>query len=150
MDTNSKVDAIVAKYSKNRGQLVSILQDVQSEFRYLPKDALFRVSEQMAVPISQVYQVATFFRAFSLKPRGKHLISCCLGTACHVRGGLRILEKLERSLGISNGGTTRDMKFTLESVNCMGACALGPVIKVDDTYYGQMTTDEVDKVLSNY
>ncbi len=150
MDTNSKVDAIVAKYSKNRGQLVSILQDVQSEFRYLPKDALFRVSEQMAVPISQVYQVATFFRAFSLKPRGKHLINCCLGTACHVRGGLRILEKLERSLGISNGGTTRDMKFTLESVNCMGACALGPVIKVDDTYYGQMTTDEVDKVLSNY
>jgi NADH-quinone oxidoreductase subunit E len=150
MDTNSKVDAIVARYSKNRGQLVSILQDLQSEFRYLPKDALFRVSEQMAVPISQVYQVATFFRAFSLKPRGKHLINCCLGTACHVRGGLRILEKLERSLGISNGGTTRDMKFTLESVNCMGACALGPVIKVDDTYYGQMTTDKVDKVLSNY
>jgi len=150
MDTNSKVDAIVARYSKNRGQLVSILQDLQSEFRYLPKDALFRVSEQMAVPISQIYQVATFFRAFSLKPRGKHLINCCLGTACHVRGGLRILEKLERSLGISNGGTTRDMKFTLESVNCMGACALGPVIKVDDTYYGQMTTDKVDKVLSNY
>lgn len=150
MDTNSKVDAIVDKYNKNRGQLVSVLQDVQAEFRYLPKDALLRVSEQMVVPISQVYQVATFFRAFSLKPRGKHLIKCCLGTACHVRGGLRILEKLERSLNITNSGTTKDMKFTLESVNCMGACALGPVIKVDDTYYGQMTTDKVDKVLSNY
>jgi len=150
METNSKVDVIVDKYNKNRGQLVSVLQDVQAEFRYLPKDALLRVSEQMAVPISQVYQVATFFRAFSLKPRGKHLINCCLGTACHVRGGLRILEKLERSLEISNGGTTKDMKFTLESVNCMGACALGPVIKVDDAYYGQMTMDKVDKVLSNY
>jgi len=150
METNSKVDVIVDKYNKNRAQLVSVLQDVQAEFRYLPKDALLRVSEQMAVPISQVYQVATFFRAFSLKPRGKHLINCCLGTACHVRGGLRILEKLERSLEISNGGTTKDMKFTLESVNCMGACALGPVIKVDDAYYGQMTMDKVDKVLSNY
>lgn len=150
MDTNGKVDAIISRYDNNRGQLVSVLQDVQAEFHYLPKDALIRVSERMAVPISQVYQVATFFRAFSLKPRGKHIINCCLGTACHVRGGLKILEKLERSLGIRNGGTTKDMKFTLESVNCMGACALGPVIKVDDTYYGQMTVDKVDKVLSNY
>jgi NADH-quinone oxidoreductase subunit E len=150
MDYSDKVDAIIARYDRNRGQLVSILQDVQTEFRYLPKDALVRVSQGMDVPLSQVYQVATFFRAFSLKPRGKHLINCCLGTACHVRGGLRIMEKLERSLGITNGNTTKDMKFTLESVNCMGACALGPVIKVDDTYYGQMTTDKIDKVLKNY
>jgi NADH-quinone oxidoreductase subunit E len=150
MDYSDKVDAIIARYDRNRGQLVSILQDVQTEFRYLPMDALVRVSQGMDVPLSQVYQVATFFRAFSLKPRGKHLINCCLGTACHVRGGLRILEKLERSLGITNGNTTKDMKFTLESVNCMGACALGPVIKVDDTYYGQMTTDKIDKVLKNY
>jgi NADH-quinone oxidoreductase subunit E len=150
MDYSDKVDAIIARYDRNRGQLVSILQDVQTEFRYLPKDALVRVSQGMDVPLSQVYQVATFFRAFSLKPRGKHLINCCLGTACHVRGGLRIMEKLERSLGITNGNTTKDMKFTLESVNCMGTCALGPVIKVDDTYYGQMTTDKIDKVLKNY
>ena len=145
-----KVDAIVAKYAGNRGQLVGVLQDVQAEFNYLPKEALFRVSEDMVIPISQVYQVATFFRAFSLKPRGKHTISVCLGTACHVRGGVRIAEKIERSLGITRGNTTKDMKFTLETVNCVGACALGPVIKIDETYYGQMTTDKVDGILARY
>ena len=147
---DGKVDIIVDRYRKNQGQLVSVLQDVQAEYRYLPKEALFRVSEQMGIPISQVYQVATFFRAFSLKPRGKHLINCCLGTACHVRGGIRVLEELERTLGVARGGTTKDMKFTLETVNCMGACALGPVVKVDETYYGQMKTDKVDAVLANY
>jgi len=150
MDTNGKVEAIVAKYNRNHGQLISILQDIQTEFNYLPKDALFKVSEQMAIPISQVYQVATFFRAFSLKPRGKHLISCCLGTACHVRGGLRVLETFERSLGTGRSGTTKDLKFTLETVNCMGACALGPVVKIDETYHGQMTSDKVEKVLADY
>ena len=135
---DAKVDSIVSKYGGSRGQLVAVLQDIQTEFHYLPKESLYRVSELMAVPISQVYQVATFFRAFSLKPRGKHLISCCLGTACHVREAPRILEKLERSLGVPRGGTTKDMKFTLETVNCMGACALGPVIKIDATYYGQL------------
>lgn len=148
MDT--KVDIIVDKYGRNRGQLVSMLQDIQAEYRYLPKEALLRLSEVMETPISQVYQVATFFRAFSLKPRGKHLISCCLGTACHVRGGARVLEKVERSLGISRGSTTKDLKFTLETVNCMGACALGPVIKIDETYYGQMTSDKVDEILAGY
>lgn len=147
---DGKVKAIVNKYNGSRGQLVSVLQDVQAEYRYLPKEALVRVSELMGIPISQVFQVATFFRAFSLRPRGKHLINCCLGTACHVRGGIRILETLERALGVARGGTTPDLKYTLESVNCMGACALGPVIKVDDAYYGQMTTNKVDSVLANY
>ena len=145
-----KVDAIVAKYSGNRAQLVAVLQDVQAEFNYLPKDALLRVSENMVIPISQVYQVATFFRAFSLKPRGKHTISACLGTACHVRGGVRVVEELERVMAITRGHTTKDMKFTLETVNCVGACALGPVIKIDETYYGQMTPDKVAGILAKY
>jgi NADH-quinone oxidoreductase subunit E len=147
---NDKVDVIVAKYAKNRGQLVSVLQDVQAEFNYLPKEALFRVSESMCIPISQVYQVATFFRAFSLKPRGKHTISACLGTACHVRGGVRVVEELERVMHVTRGHTTQDMKFTLETVNCVGACALGPVIKIDETYYGQMTPDKVAGILAKY
>jgi len=147
---DEKVDIIVSKYSGNPGQLVSILQDIQTEYHYLPKESLFRVSDIMGIPISQVYQVATFFRAFSLKPRGKHLISCCLGTACHVRGGEHILEQLERTLGVTRGGTTKDMKFTLESVNCVGACALGPVVKIDDNYYGQMKIEKVDQILANY
>jgi NADH-quinone oxidoreductase subunit E len=147
---NEKIDAIVAKYERNRGQLVAVLQDVQAEFNYLPKEALIRVSESMWIPISQVYQVATFFRAFSLKPRGKHTISACLGTACHVRGGVRVVEELERVMNVTRGHTTKDMKFTLETVNCVGACALGPVIKIDDTYYGQMTPDKVAGVLAKY
>jgi NADH-quinone oxidoreductase subunit E len=104
----------------------------------------------MSVPISQVYQVATFFRAFSLKPRGRHTVSVCLGTACHVRGGVRVVEELERVMSIARGHTTTDMKFTLETVNCMGACALGPVMKIDDTYYGQMTPDKVAGILAKY
>jgi len=104
----------------------------------------------MSIPPSQVYNVATFFKAFSLKPRGKHLINVCLGTACHVRGAVRVLEKIERSLGIRRGETTEDRRFTLETVNCMGACALGPVIKIDGEYYGQMSTEKVDPLLEQF
>lgn len=145
-----KVKLIIDRYGRNRDQLVSILQEVQAEYNYLPREELSRVSELMGLPVSEVYQVATFFKAFSLKPRGKHLISCCLGTACHVRHEERIVEKLERVLKVKRGGTTRDRKFTLEAVNCLGACALGPVIKIDDTYYGEMDTQKVDEVLARY
>lgn len=146
---SDKVSLIVDRYGRNRDQLVSILQDVQAGPGYLTTEDLSRVSDLMDLPVSEVYQVASFFRAFSLKPRGKHLICCCLGTACHERKEEHILEKLERSLGISRGGTTKDRKFTLETVNCMGACALGPVVKIDETYYGEMTPDKVDKVLAD-
>lgn len=145
-----KVTAIINKYNADRGQIVTILQDIQTEYYYLPKETLTQISQVMKIPLSQVYAIATFFRAFSLKPRGKHLINVCLGTACHVRGAVRVLEKLERSLGINRGGTTKDLKFTLESVNCMGCCALGPVIKVDGEYFGQMKTDKVDPLLTCY
>lgn len=147
---DKKVTAIVNKYNGDRGQLVSILQDIQSEYYYLPPKALVEVSKAMAIPESQLYSVATFFKAFSLKPRGKHLINVCLGTACHVRGAVRVLEKMERSLDIKRGETTKDRKFTLETVNCMGACALGPVVKVDGEYFGQMNTDKVDPLLNQF
>lgn len=147
---DEKVTTIINKYNGDRSQLISILQDIQTEYYYLPKEALTQVSETMAIPLSQVYSLATFFRAFSLKPRGRHLINVCLGTACHVRGAVRVLEKIERSLGISRGETTEDRRFTLETVNCMGACALGPVIKIDGEYYGQMSTEKVDPLLEQF
>lgn len=145
-----KVSKILKRYQHDKSLLVSILQDIQVEYRYLPEDALVEVSRGLEVPLSYVYSVATFFRAFSLTPTGRHLINVCLGTACHVRGAIKILEKIERELGIKPGETTKDLKFTLETVNCVGACALGPIMIVDGEYEGQMTTDKVNPVLKNY
>src|SRR4030066_1580539 len=147
---NEKVRAIIHKYNGDKVQLFSILQDIQTEYYYLPKEALIQVSETMGIPASRVYDVATFFRAFSLEPRGKHLINVCLGTACHVRGGSRVLETVERCLSVKRGETTKDRKFTLETVNCMGACALGPVVKIDGEYFGQMSAGKVDGVLAKF
>ena len=144
------VDEIVRRFDNDRGQLVSILQDIQDEYRYLPKDALEKVSQALAIPLSQVYSVVTFFRAFSLEPRGRHLIKVCLGTACHVRGANRIIERMALDLDIDPGQTTDDLAFTLESVNCLGCCALGPVAVVDDSTFGQMTTDKVAPLLERY
>ena len=147
---DKRVAAIIDEYNADKGQLISILQDIQTEFLYLPKEALIQVSDTMGIPLSRVYSVATFFKAFSLKPRGKHLIDVCLGTACHVRGAPKVLEQIERSLGISRGETTSDFKFTLETVNCMGCCALGPVVRIDDKYFGQMKSDKVNSLLAHY
>jgi len=147
---DEKVAAVIDKYNADKGQLISILQDVQSELYYLPKEALIQVSDTMGIPLSQVYSVATFFKAFSLTPRGKHLINLCLGTACHVRGASKVLEQIERSLKISRGETTGDYKFTLETVNCMGCCALGPVVNIDGEYFGQMSAGKVDSILNKY
>lgn len=144
------VDSVLERYENDKSLLVSILQDVQAECNYLPREALIHVSQCLNIPLSQVYSVATFFKAFSLKPRGRHLINVCLGTACHVRGGIRILEKVQRELKINARGTTPDSKFTLETVNCVGACALGPMMIIDGKYHGEMTTDKVDSVLKNY
>ena len=124
-----------------------LLQDVMEEYGYLPGETLKKIAQQLDIPLSRVYGLATFYKSFSLTPRGKHLISVCLGTACHVRGAPRIVEKLERDLGIKAGETTRDLKFTLETVNCLGACALGPLIVIDGKYYGRMDSAKMDKVL---
>jgi len=145
-----EVESILDKYQGDGGLLVSILQDIQTEYNYLPKEALVQVSKGLDVPLSRVYSVATFFKSFSLKPRGRHLISVCLGTACHVRGAVRVSEKIERELGISGGETTEDLKYTLETVNCVGACALGPIVIIDGEYSGQMKTDMVEPLLENY
>ena len=145
-----KVAAILDRYQRDRGLLVAILQDVQSEFYYLPEDAIEEVSRGLGVPLTQAYSVATFFRAFSLKPRGRHLINVCLGTACHVRGAVRILDKMGRDLNVKPGDTTEDLRFTLERVNCVGACALGPIMIINGKYHGQMSTDKVDSVLKDY
>jgi NADH-quinone oxidoreductase subunit E len=145
-----RVKAILARYRRDPGMLVSILQDVQAEYNYLPKDALVQVGDGLNVPLSQVYGVASFYKAFSLKPRGRHLIHVCLGTACHVRGAVRVLDEIERQLGVSSGETTEDLKYTLETVNCVGACALGPIVIVDGSYSGQMTTAKVKPLLGSY
>jgi len=144
------IEAIIDRFRADKGQLVSILQDIQDKYYYLPKDALEKVSQILDIPLSQVYSIATFFRAFSLTPRGRHLIKVCLGTACHVRGAPRVLEKMERDLRIDRGGTTDDLKFTLETVNCVGCCALGPMVMIDEEYFGQMKSDKVNSLLSTY
>lgn len=145
-----KTKSILDNYQRDQGMLVSILQDIQAEFSYLPKETLVEVSQALGAPLSQVYSVATFFKAFSLEPRGRHLINVCLGTACHVRGAVRVLEAIERELDIKAGRTTKDLKFTLETVNCVGCCALGPVVIIDDGYHGQMRTNKVKALLENY
>ena len=142
-----KVTAIVGKYGGNRDSLISILQDIQSEWRYLPEDAVRLVASQLGLPLIQVYGVVTFFRAFSLKPRGEHIVSVCLGTACHVRRAPAVLDEIKRRLGIEPGETTGDMRYSLETVNCLGAGALGPVVVVDGEYRGQMSPGRVKKVL---
>ena len=145
-----RLSEILKKYGKDKSQLVSILQDIQSEYNYLPRQALEKLSRKMDIPQSQIYSMATFFRAFSLNKRGKHIVNVCLGTACHVRGAELILESLERQLGISRGQTTQDLNFTLESVNCMGCCATGPVVKIGEEYFGHMTNDKVEPMLKKY
>ena len=145
-----KVKVILDSYQGDKGSLVSILQDIQAEYNYLPKEALLQISQGLDVALSRVYSVATFFKAFSLKPRGRHLINVCLGTACHVRGAVRVLEAIERELGIKPGDTTEDLRYTLETVNCVGACALGPIVIIDGKYSGQMKTDKVKSLLESY
>ncbi len=149
-EDKQKVKAILDNYQHDQSLLVSILQDVQAEFLYLPEEAIKEVGKGLSVPLTQVYSIATFFKAFSLEPRGRHLISVCMGTACHVRGAVKILEKMERDLNIKCGDTTGDLRFTLETVNCVGACALGPMVTVDGKYHGQMTTDKVESLLNDY
>ncbi len=145
-----KVTAIIKKYGSDSSQLVSILQDIQTEYNYLPRTALDKLAKKLDIPQSRVYSMATFFRAFSLEERGKHICNVCQGTACHVRGADLILESLERQLGVKRGQTTPDHKFTLETVNCMGCCATGPVVKIDDEFFGHMTNDKVEPMLSKF
>ncbi|WP_455392843.1 NAD(P)H-dependent oxidoreductase subunit E [[Eubacterium] cellulosolvens] len=142
-----ELDEIINKYAGEVGVLIPILQDINQLYNYLPELALKYISERLEVPLGQVYHVATFYTAFSLKPRGKHIIKVCLGTACHVRGSNNVLDELKRVLKIEPGETTADQEYSLETVNCLGACALGPVVVKDDKYFGQMSSNKVKKIL---
>jgi NADH:ubiquinone oxidoreductase subunit E len=142
------VVSIVEGRSNGVGGLIAILEDIQSRFGYLPKDALSVVAERTGRSLVDIYGVATFYKSFSLEPRGKHLVSVCLGTACHVRNAPVVAEEFERQLGLNGGsGTTADGEFTLEKVNCLGACALGPIVVVDGHYFSKVGTGDVKKIL---
>ncbi|MFC1888857.1 NAD(P)H-dependent oxidoreductase subunit E [Thermodesulfobacteriota bacterium] len=141
------ISSIVEKHRTNRGGLVSILEEIQAKYGYLPQEILRKVADNTGCSLVDVYGVATFYKSFSLKPRGKHLVSVCLGTACHVRGAPMIVEEFERKLEVGAGETTWDKEFTLETVNCLGACALGPIVVVDGHYFSNVGTVDVDKIL---
>jgi NADH-quinone oxidoreductase subunit E len=143
----SEINEIINTEALGEGSLIAALEQIQERYRYLPPEALILASERLGVPLSQTYAVATFYNAFSLKPKGKHCLHVCMGTACHVRGSPQVLDRLESKLAIKAGETTRDHLFTLETVNCLGACALGPIIVTDGEYSGQLTTQKVDQLL---
>ena len=145
----AKTKQIVKKHGGDKSGMISVLQDIQEAFNYLPKEALKTAAKAMNVPFSRVYEAATFYTAFSLKPRGKNVVKICLGTACHVRGASALQDKFERTLGIKPGETTKDNKFSLETVNCVGACALGPVVVINTDYHGQVTMKKIDKMIDN-
>ena len=149
-DNLSEIESIISKYEGRKEFLIPILQEIQEKYNYLPKDALIYVSKKLSVPLIQVYSVATFYKTFSLKPKGKHIIRVCLGTACHVRGAPRIVDEIKRKLNIEVGETTEDKLFTLETVRCLGACALGPIVVIDDEYYGQVNPKKIDTILQKY
>jgi NADH-quinone oxidoreductase subunit E len=142
-----KVSKIIQKYNTDKSFLVPILQDVQKEFNYLPREALNAVSTILDLPLSRIFELATFYKAFSLTPRGRHQLSLCMGTACHVRGATLLQESIERGLNIKAGETSEDLEFTFETVNCLGACALGPILVVDEEYQGQVTLSKTNKIL---
>jgi len=148
--TYSEIDAIIDRYEGRASSILAILQDIQAKEKYLPKETLEHVGERLRVPINKVYRIATFYRAFSLTPRGLHEIQVCLGTACHVRGGIRIVDRLTTELGIRAGETTPDRKFTLETVNCLGVCASGPIMVVDGNYFAKMSSAQVRGILNQF
>jgi NADH:ubiquinone oxidoreductase subunit E len=145
-----KIHSIIHKHKGLKKNLIAILLDIQTEYAYLPPEAMRFVADDLAMPLIDVVGVATFYRAFSLTPRGKHTCLVCMGTACHVRGGPRILEEFERRLDVKSGDTTKDNLFTLETVACLGCCAIGPVVTVDGEYYGHTTIRKVNTILKKY
>lgn len=145
-----KVSTIIKANENGTGTLVPLLQDINLEYGYLPENILRYVSAEIDVPLSQIYNIVTFYKGFRLTPRGRYLINVCLGTACHVRGGRKIAEGLQRALGVKIGETTPDLKFTLEAVRCLGCCGLAPVITVEDDLYGKMNQVRIPEVMEKY
>jgi len=146
----NKIQSIVKKHQGLKKNLIAILLDIQDTYHYLPQDSLCCVSDALGMPLIEIVGVATFYRAFSLTPRGKHTCLVCLGTACHVRGGPKILDEFERQLDVKAGDTTKDRQFTLETVACLGCCAIGPVVVIDEAYHGHATIRKVGSILKKY
>jgi len=146
VDVN-EVKEIIGRSPQKPSFLIAILQDIQRHFHFLPPEAIKETASALGVPLSKVYSVATFYNAFSLEPRGEHTCRICMGTACHIRGASMALEQAEKQLGIKAGETTPDLKFTLEVVNCVGACAMAPVVIIDDKYYGNVRVDKIKRYL---
>ncbi len=146
----SKVDSLIEPYLGKKEMVIPALQKVQDHFGYLPRPAVERVSKQMRIPLSRIYGVATFYAQFKMKPRGRYIIRVCKGTACHIQGSPKIAERIEDILSIESGETTDDLRFTLEEVACIGACALAPVIMINDNPHGRLTPDKVKDILDSY
>lgn len=146
----AKVDEICSRYGNEARHLIAVLQDTQKAFRYLPAKGLQRVATNLSVPLVRVYEVATFYKKFSLVPRGKHEVKVCMGTACHLRGAKLIQEELERELDVKTGSTSADGMFSLERVNCVGTCAMAPVVLVDEHYHGELSAKKASRVVKRY
>ncbi len=144
---NQQLEETIARFKGERGDLITLLQEVQTSLGYLPDEAMQRVAKFLRLSESTVYGVATFYAQFKFTPVGKHIIKVCRGTACHVRGVSRILDEVERQLGVKPGETTSDLEYTLETIACFGSCALAPVMVVDETVYGKMTPEKVTNIL---
>ena len=146
LDT-ATLDTVLTRHDRDPANIIAILQDIQAEVNWLPEDDLCYVCVELGIPASKMMGLATFYKAFSLKPRGKHIVQLCLGTACHVRGAVRIQGAVERELGVMAGETDQDLQWTLDTVGCLGACALGPIVVVDGEYHGQMTSAKASRLL---
>ena len=150
-DYKSVANEIVTKYGESRSSLITVLQEIQSRFDHIPFESILEVSEKMGVPLSDIYGVATFYHQFRLKPQGRHLISVCMGTACHVKGAAVIHDALRDKLGIEESEeTSPDGRFTMQKVRCMGACSLSPTVRIDGDIYGRVKLDELDGLLKKY
>lgn len=147
---NDKIDQIIDKYPSEPSSLIQVLLEIQKENRWLPKEALRRVSEKLKVPLNRIQHILTFYKAFSVVPKGRHEIHVCTGTACHVRGAPRVLDAVQDQTGLKPGLTDQELRFSLETVNCVGCCALGPVMVVDEDYHGQMDPAKSEDVLKKY
>lgn len=144
------LDAVLARFADQPGALIPILQHAQDAYGYLPREAIRGIARGLRMPEAQVYGVATFYAQFHLRPRGRHIVRVCLGTACHVRGAELIFNQVSSSLGLEGGGTTEDLLFTLERVACLGCCGLAPVMMVDDSTYGRLTSKSALEVIEEY
>ena len=146
----ARIDEIIDRHGGEPSSLIQVLLDIQSVNNWLPKEALQRVGEKLGVSQTRIQHISTFYKAFSLVPKGRHRVHICMGTACHVRGATRVLDTVKDATGINPGETDPELKFSLETVNCLGCCALGPVMEIDGKTHGKMTTAQTAEVLKNY